>query len=251
MLQSGPLLKLRSGEKQSLFNLGLPKPAAQKGQSPRVLAIGRKRASHLIFKTQEDLMQATQALIVVEPKFAPVLNLLGLPSLRRIPNNLESLLLIVTEQFLSLKAAAAIWVRVKTRLGEISPQAIFEISQTEFVTLGLSRAKAKCFHACAKAKIDFENFATLRGDLLNIWGVGPWTIDIFMLTAWGEADAWPAGDVALKIAVQNLFGLATRPSSMEMESIAQSWRPARAAAARLLWAHYRHLKALPQAPSQN
>ena len=215
------------------------------------MAIGRKRASHLIFKTEDDLLEATQALIAVQPEFAPVLNLLGMPSLRRVPNTLDSLLLIVTEQFLSLRAAAAIWGRVKARLGEISPHAVLEISQAEFVTLGLSRAKAKCFHACAMAEIDFENRTTLRRDLLEIWGIGPWTADIFMLTAMGEADAWPAGDVALQIAAQNLLGLATRPSYTEMENIAKAWRPVRAAAARLLWAHYRHLKALPQAPSQN
>ena len=251
MLQNEPLLKPRRGEKQRPHKIDLPRPAVQKGLNPRVLVIGRKRASLLIFKTQDDLREATQALIAVQPEFAPVLSLLGLPSLRRVPNTLESLLLIVTEQFLSLKAAAAIWGRVKTRLGEISSQTLLEISQPELVTLGLSRAKAKCFHACAKAETDFENSKELRSDLLKIWGVGPWTADIFMLTALGEADAWPVGDVALQIAVQNLFGLVSRPTSVEMEKIAQPWRPARAAAARLLWAHYRHMKALPQAPSQN
>jgi DNA-3-methyladenine glycosylase II len=213
--------------------------------------IGRKRASLLIFKTPDDLLNATQALLALEPKFAPIFETHGLPSLRRAPASLESLLLIVTEQFLSLQAAAAIWQRVKNRLGELSRESVLAVAQGDLVLLGLSRSKAKCFHACASAEIRFEELETLRPALLNIWGIGPWTADIFMLSAVGAADAWPVGDVALQSAVHHLLGLSARPSIKEMEALSQTWRPYRAAAARLLWAHYRHLKALPQAPSQN
>jgi DNA-3-methyladenine glycosylase II len=215
------------------------------------LATGRKRALLLIFRTPGDLLKATHALIVLEPKFGAVFDLHGLPSLRRTPANLESLLLIVTEQFLSLQAAAAIWERVKQRLGEVSRQSVLACAQAELVALGLSRSKATCFHGCASVDIDFENVETLRPSLLEIWGIGPWTADIFMLSAVGAADAWPAGDVALQASVQSIFGLPARPSVKEIEALSQNWRPYRAAAARLLWAHYRHLKALPQAPSQN
>ncbi len=159
--------------------------------------------------------------------------------------------MIVTEQFLSLQAAAAIWARIKLRLGDLTAASVLTLSREELVALGLSRSKAKCFHACANANINFEDHLVLRPSLLAILGIGPWTVDIFMLTAWGEADCWPVGDVALQVAVQHLFELPSRPTHREMEAIAQHWRPSRAAAARLLWAHYRHLKALPQAPSQN
>lgn len=215
------------------------------------MVIGRKKGSHLIFKTQDDLREAISGLIDIEPKFAPIIDRFGIPSLRRAPNTLESLLMIVTEQFLSLQAAAAIWGRVKLKLGHLSPETVLAISQPELVSLGLSRSKAKCFHACARAHLDFENRIYLRQSLHDIWGIGPWTVDIFMLTAWGEADSWPVGDVALQVAVQDLFELPLRPTPAQMEAIAHQWRPSRAAAARLLWAHYRHLKALPQAPSQN
>jgi len=59
------------------------------------------------------------------------------------------------------------------------------------------------------------------------------------------------GDVALQAAAQHLFRFRKRPDQQRMEKIASKWRPYRAAAARLLWAHYRGIKAMPQAPSQN
>ena len=208
------------------------------------------------FHTQQDLETAIAHLIEIEPRFVSVHLKHGTPSLRRAAADLESLLSIITDQFLSLQAGAAIWLRLKTRLGEVSPQKIIACSQEELVLLGLSRAKAKCFHGCALAELDFANLvemgpATIRQKLLAIWGIGPWTADIFLLTALADANAWPFGDLALQIAAQDLLGLRKRPDVVKMAKIAKPWRPYRAAAARLLWAHYRGLKGLIQAPSQN
>ncbi len=205
----------------------------------------------LIFKTSHDLDIATRALIAREARFAPIFDQHGLPSLRRVPANLESLLLIVTEQFLSLRAAAAIWGRLKTRLDDFEANTVLACPQEELVGLGLSRAKARCFHACAVADIAFSQHDTLRPELLKIWGIGPWTAEIFMLSAMGDSDAWPVGDVALQTAAQMVFQLPQRPNQKHMAALADPWRPYRAAAARLLWAHYRLIQGLAQAPSQN
>ena len=75
-----------------------------------------------------------------------------------------------------------------------------------------------------------------------------------MLSAVGDVDAWPAGDVALQAAAHDLFALPARPSIKSMVELAEPWRPYRAVAARLLWSHYRGLKSMTQAqdsPSQN
>ena len=208
------------------------------------------------FHTQKDLEIAITRLIEIEPRFAPVHVQHGIPSLRRTSASLESLLSIITDQFLSLQAGAAIWARLKNRLGEVTCGAVLRFQQEELVALGLSRAKAKCFHACAVAQLDFDQLANespemIRDKLLTIWGIGPWTADIFLLTAIAHADAWPVGDLALQVSAQNLLGLRKRPDVAKMGKIAKPWSPYRAAAARLLWAHYRGLKGLAQAPSQN
>jgi DNA-3-methyladenine glycosylase II len=53
-----------------------------------------------------------------------------------------------------------------------------------------------------------------------------------------RADIWPAGDLALAVAIQELKSLPTRPSHDELERIAEQWRPYRAVAARMLWQYY-------------
>jgi DNA-3-methyladenine glycosylase II len=51
-------------------------------------------------------------------------------------------------------------------------------------------------------------------------------------------DIWPAGDLALQIAMQRVKQLVSRPTLAEMETLAEPWRPWRAVAARLLWHRY-------------
>ena len=58
------------------------------------------------------------------------------------------------------------------------------------------------------------------------------------LMAMRRADIWPAGDLALAVAVKELWGLEFKPTPDELERIAERWRPYRAVAARMLWQHY-------------
>ena len=78
--------------------------------------------------------------------------------------------------------------------------------------------------------------------LVALHGIGPWTADIYLLTCIGHADAWPAGDLALQEAARLAFGLRKRPTTKKMGPLAESWRPYRAVAARLLWTYYRAVK---------
>jgi DNA-3-methyladenine glycosylase II len=216
------------------------------------LAIGKKRASRLTFKTLNsvsDLAKGVAELCSLDPRFKAIIGRHGTPSLRASPQGLEGLLIIITEQFLSLQAAAAIWLRLKTRLGSCTREDVISVPEAELVGLGLSRTKAKAFHAAAEADFKFRglNEAEVSQRLCAIHGVGAWTADIYLLSVLGSADAWPKGDLALRIAIQDFLQLDHRPEISEMDGLAIAWRPWRAVAARLLWSHYRGLKGLPQA----
>jgi DNA-3-methyladenine glycosylase II len=203
-----------------------------------------------------DLEKSVIELCGVEPRFQSILDLHGLPSLRASPQGLEGLLMIVTEQFLSLQAAAAIWARVRERIKPFDAETISNLSVEELLSLGLSRAKAKTFHETARRVLNDELDFTLleKHDAENVAlqlcalpGVGPWTADIYLLSVMGAADTWPVGDLALRIAVHDFLNLNDRPEIKDMSRHAEAWRPHRAVAARLLWSHYRGLKGLKQA----
>jgi DNA-3-methyladenine glycosylase II len=211
-----------------------------------------------VIDSEADLAEGLAHLTACDERFAAIVMRLGPPPLRRTVPGLPSLLRIVTEQMLSLKAADAIWRRLERELDPLDPPAILRRRHATLMKLGLSGAKSRTFRALARAahKGDFEVDALhLRPDdavieaLVALPGIGPWTADIYVLSCLGRADAWPTGDLALQASAADLFGLAKRPDSRAMLALAESWRPWRSVAARLLWAHYRGLKGLPQAVS--
>lgn len=203
--------------------------------------------------TMEDLEVAANRLAAVEPRFSDVVSRNGLPRLRHAEPALRSLLRIVTDQLISLKAGEAIWNRLAGRLGNFAPDEVLALSEAELRSLGLSGAKARTFHAAARAfaaghldGADQLEEPDIYRRLTAISGVGPWTANIYLLMVLKAADAWPAADIALQSAAQNLLSLPSRPSSSEMVHLGESWRPYRSTAALLLWSHYRGLRAMPQ-----
>ncbi len=200
-----------------------------------------------LIETVGDLEEGVAALTECEPRFAGVAAH-GLPALRRCGAGFATLVEIVTEQMISLKAARAITARLKAAYEPFEPMMICNAGMPALQGLGLSRAKAGAILAVADAAaaggLDFHALADKSDEdvrrLLTCYsGIGPWTAEIYLLTALGRSDAWPYGDVALQRAAQTLFGLEGRPREKAMQALAEPWRPWRSVAARLLWAHYR------------
>lgn len=206
----------------------------------------------LSIRHEAHLAEIATRLAAVEPRFNSVLQTHGTLPMRQMPEGLESLLRIVTDQLISLAAGAAIWKRLETTLGSFDPDAILSAGHENLCAAGLTRAKARAFIAAAEAarRGDLDLAALddrqARQVLLAIPGVGPWTADVYLLSALGRADAWPAGDMALRAAAEHLFGLPMRPTVRDMENLAENWRPWRAVAARFLWLHYRTIRPAPR-----
>jgi DNA-3-methyladenine glycosylase II len=183
----------------------------------------------------------------------------GLPALRRRGPGFATLVEIVIEQMISLKAARAIIARLKAAYDPFEPKMIRGAGMPALQGLGLSRAKARAIltlaDAAAAGGLDFNALTNrsdddVRGRLTCYSGVGPWTAEIYLLTALGRSDAWPHGDVALQRAAQALFGMGERPSGKTMQSLAAPWQPWRSVAARLLWAHYRRANGISPAADE-
>ena len=205
---------------------------------------------------QADMAEGVAALVAAEPRFGEIFAQVGLPALRRSEPGLPGLLRIITEQMLSLKAAEAIWARIETALHPCDHAAVLKRRHGTLMKLGLSGHKARSFKALAKAvrdgQLPLDRLHELSDEdiarrLTALHGIGAWTAEIYLLSCLGRTDIWPAGDVALQTAAQNAFELSERPGEKAFRQMAEPWRPWRAVAARLLWAHYRHVKGLPQA----
>ena len=205
-------------------------------------------------QTMADFEAAVDRLSAITPRFSAVVECHGMPPLRHVEPGLQSLLRIVTDQLISLKAGEAIWARLAARFGGFTPDLVLAASEEELRSLGLSRAKARTFHAAALAfgqgsLLDADGLSDdeVQKRLMALPGIGPWTASIYLLAALRSADAWPAADLALQVAAQDLFDLGERPSPRRMAELGEAWRPYRSAAALLLWRHYRGLRGMSPA----
>jgi DNA-3-methyladenine glycosylase II len=197
-------------------------------------------------KTEADLEAAARALVDLDPAFAPVVARAGKIPLRFRPPGYEGLAHIVVGQVVSRASADAIWGRLETLTGGVTPEAVLARSVEELRGVGLSGAKESTLRGLAEAccdGLDLEKTARLEAEvaiaeLTAVRGIGLWTSEVFLLFCAGHPDVFPTGDVALQSAAADAFGLAERPKERAFRSMALRWQPHRSIAARVLWAYY-------------
>jgi DNA-3-methyladenine glycosylase II len=215
--------------------------------------------SHRI-DTDADIEAGLSALLAADPRLEPVAAMAGRLPLRRRPGGFAGLAGIVVSQQLSTASANAIWGRLAAAYDPFTPQALIRARATRLAGLGLSAPKIRALKEIAKAiaggRLDCDALPDLPADaahaaLCAIHGLGPWSADIYLLVCLGHPDAWPAGDLALQEAARLALALSARPTLKETIVLADSWRPWRGVAARLLWAYYRAIKQRDPAPLQS
>lgn len=199
-------------------------------------------------RTEGDIARAVERLLDVEPAFRLVVDAAGPVPLRRLPTGYEGLSGIIVSQFVSRAAADAIWGRLKLLLGDVTPDAVLARSVEDLRGVGLSGAKERALRVLAEAcagGLDLDRTATLPAaeairEMTALKGVGLWTAEVYLLFAAGHPDIFPSGDVALRTAAGQAFGLSERPTDKALRIMARDWAPERSIAARLLWAFYAH-----------
>jgi DNA-3-methyladenine glycosylase II len=200
------------------------------------------------FDSQPDLDQAITALVEQDPRLRKILAATGMPALRRREPGFAGLAQIIVGQQVSTASAAAIWGRVHGAFDPFHHDALTRARASRLGKLGLSAAKIKTLkfiaNEIASGRLDLEAIGALDADhahaaLTSLHGVGPWTADVYLLFCLGHSDAWPAGDVGIQEGIRLGLALDTRPSTKEMGSLAERWRPLRGAAAHLWWAYNR------------
>jgi DNA-3-methyladenine glycosylase II len=205
--------------------------------------------------TERGLGQAVRTLAAVDPDLAAVVARYGRPPLWERAGGFPTLIHIILEQQVSLASARAAFDRLAAA-GPITPASFLRLDDASLRTIGFSRQKAAYGRGLALAitsgALDLAALESMddepaRSALLAIKGIGPWTADIYLLMALRRPDIWPLGDLALVLAMQAVKGLAQRPTAAEALAIAESWRPWRAAAARVLWHYYLSTPGRPRA----
>ena len=190
---------------------------------------------------------AATALVSRDPALAAIVDRHGLPEFWAREPGLSTLVLLILEQQVSLASARAAYDRLETRLGGLTTGGILASTDEELRADGFSRQKARYVRALSTAiedgSLDLDAIRSLEDEdvrlaLVALPGIGPWTAEVYLLSALRRPDTWPVGDIALQEAARRALRLEARPTPLELEAIGEAWRPHRASAARLLWHLY-------------
>ena len=197
--------------------------------------------------TRESIAVALDHLEAQEPAFADVMQRLGRPDPRVSETGVTTLLRTIVGQQVSVAAARAMWNKLVALHGDPpNLETILAASDEELREAGLSRQKAGYARSLAglvmSGELDLDHLPADDEEaialLTRIKGIGRWSAEIYLLFAEGRADAFPAGDLAVQVALGKMLGLAERPSEKALRALAEPWRPYRGAAAVLAWHHY-------------
>lgn len=173
----------------------------------------------------------------------------GLPPKRSHDPGFAGLMRILVAQQISVAAARNIIARLEAAARPLTPGTFLALSDADVRAIGLSGQKVRYGRALANAiAAGALDLSALEGTddesaisaLVTIKGIGQWTAQIYLLFALRRPDIWPAGDLAIRSALQKLRRLEERPSIARARDEAEGWRPQRSAAARFLWHYYRH-----------
>ncbi|CEP11925.1 hypothetical protein [Parasitella parasitica] len=132
-----------------------------------------------------------------------------------------------------------------------SPSDVLEKSLEELRSAGLSARKAEYIQCLAQKfndkTITPENFAHMSGaeigeQLIQVKGIGQWTVDMFLMLNLKHSDILPLGDLGVRRGVAQHFNL-TVPSDTKkvfplphhMVKMTDIWRPYRSVGSWLMW----------------
>lgn len=173
-------------------------------------------------------------------------NIIRVPTPKPVDTHFQELCEIVIGQQLSNKAADTIIARFRTLFTSfpLLPDQILATPHSELRSVGLSNAKANYVRNIADfaltQQLDWSALVNqadddVRQTLLTIKGVGPWTVEMFLIFVLARPDVFSPGDLGLKKGMMKLYGLSEHQVPSQLTKLTQSWRPYRTIASLALW----------------
>lgn len=153
----------------------------------------------------------------------------------------------ILNQQLSVAAAQSI----ERKLSVLLKSPVFELEQLRklgdkhLASCGISRQKIRYLRALCtsidKDELKLDQLEAMDNDavfnaLSALPGIGPWTVDMFLMFSLGRLDVLPLGDLALRKSIEQHYDLPDKPAPGDYHAIADRWRPYRTVSSWYLWA---------------
>lgn len=191
-------------------------------------------------------------IVEINPRFERVIELSGICPLfgkeqitKRKESNFAALASSILSQQLSTKAAATIIGRVEALSGgSLQAAKIAKLSTQTLRAAGCSKSKARAITelaiACANKEIPISALHRLDDEsimkhLLPRFGIGQWTVEMFLMFQLGRADIWPVGDLGVRRGWEKIHGMSDEITPKQLQELGEAFSPYRSHVAWYCW----------------
>lgn len=124
------------------------------------------------------------------------------------------------------------------------PETVARLKVEQLRELQFSGRKAEYVigigESIVEGQLDLEKIKQLTDEevmkqMVKLRGVGPWTVQNFLLFGLGRSNLFPIADIGIQNALKKLFGMDRKPTIEEMEHYKQDWEPYLSYASLYLW----------------
>ena len=163
--------------------------------------------------------------------------------LSSIKNPFFSLSKSIVGQQISVAAASAVWKRLENKYDILNGCYFNRNDLNNLKKIGLSERKASYLINLSEKLKDFNSYdywnnlndQEIYSFLIDIKGIGPWSIKMFMIFCLNRPDIFSSDDIGLLKAMGLNYFNNIRPTKNEAESFSLKWKPWRTIASWYLW----------------
>ena len=159
-------------------------------------------------------------------------------------NQFDTLVGIVISQFISTKAANSIFKNIRENFNSayLNEKHFKDLKINEIKKLGLSTNKARTIKEISNLYLskkikDLSNLSNkeLNQTLLSVFGIGPWSVNMFEIFSIGKLDVFSSKDAGLRLAMNNASMVKPESDWKKYDEYAEEWSPYKTIASLHLW----------------
>ena len=159
-------------------------------------------------------------------------------------NYFHSLINSIIGQQISVSAADSMKTKFFKLKRNITPQTVSKLRTTDLRKCGLSRQKILYIRNISKFFLQNKKFIKninktseeeIYNNLIEIKGVGNWTIHMFLMFSYGSSNIFPTGDLGFLKAISKMYRIPLPISNRKLKLLNQKWSPFCSQATWYLW----------------
>ena len=159
-------------------------------------------------------------------------------------NYFHSLINSIIGQQISVSAADSIKTKFFKLKRNITPQTVSKLSTIDLRKCGLSRQKILYIRNISNFFLQNKKFIKninksseeeIYNNLIEIKGVGNWTIHMFLMFSYGSSNIFPTGDLGFLKAISKLYKVKLPISERKLKLLYKKWSPYSSQATWYLW----------------